>query len=129
MTDLGTRIRRKLLFSPFRTVAIDDQRSWRGIVMWMLVQHIARAIRERTDAPRVGVMLPTSGLFPAALLAAWSAGRTAVPLNYLLSPDDLDYVARDAGLDTIITVGPMIDFVGSGLRWMATRAMSPWSLL
>ena len=35
-----------------------------------------------------------------------------VPLNYLLSRDDLEYVAKDAGLDTIITVDPMLELVG-----------------
>ena len=112
MRDLGTRIRQNLLRSPMRVVAVDDQRSWRGGVMLLLIQHIARAIKRTTDAERIGIMLPTSGLFPAALVAAWSAGRTAIPLNYLLSRDDLDYVAKDAGIDTIITVGPMLDFVG-----------------
>ena len=112
MLDLGTRIRRNLLRSPLRVVAIDDQRSWRGGMMLLLIQHIARRIKQTTDAERIGVMLPTSGLFPAALVAAWSAGKTVVPLNYLLSRDDLDYVTKDAGLDTIITVKPMLDFVG-----------------
>ncbi|MCH2145489.1 MAG: AMP-binding protein [Phycisphaerales bacterium] len=112
MLDLGTRIRRNLIRHPFRTVAIDDQRSWRGGVMLLLIQHIARKIRQTTDAERIGVMLPTSGLFPAAVVAGWSAGRTVVPINYLMSRDDLDHVARDAGLDTIITVDPMLQFVG-----------------
>ena len=39
-------------------------------------------------------MLPTSGLFPAALLGAWRLGRTVVPLNYLLSPEDLAQAAE-----------------------------------
>ena len=112
MLDLGTRIRRNLIRHPLRTVAIDDQRSWRGGVMLLLIQHIARKIRQTTDAERIGVMLPTSGLFPAAVVAGWSAGRTVVPINYLMSRDDLDHVARDAGLDTIITVDPMLQFVG-----------------
>ncbi|MEC9234108.1 MAG: AMP-binding protein, partial [Planctomycetota bacterium] len=112
MKDLGTRIRFNLLRAPLRQVVRDDQRTWRGITMWVLAQHIGRAIRRTTSAERVGIMLPTSGLFPASLIAVWGEGRTAVPLNYLLSRDDLEYVARDAGLDTIITVQPMIDFVG-----------------
>jgi long-chain acyl-CoA synthetase len=112
MKDLGTRIRFNLIRSPLRKVVIDDQRTWRGITMWMLAQNLGKAIREQTDAKRIGLMLPTSGLFPAGLIASWGEGRTAVPLNYLLSRDDLKYVAQDAGLDTVITVGPMIDFVG-----------------
>ena len=51
MPDVGTRIRRNLLRAPFRTVAIDDQRSWKGGVMFLLIQHIAKKIdyiEERT---------------------------------------------------------------------------------
>lgn len=57
-------------------------------------------------------MLPTSGLFPPAVMAVWMLGRTIVPLNYLLSKSDLEYVCADAGLDTCITVGAMQDLVG-----------------
>jgi len=57
-------------------------------------------------------MLPTSGLFPMALLAAWSLGRTIVPLNYLLRREEIEFVIEDAELDAVVTVGPMLDFVG-----------------
>ena len=112
MADLGTRIRATLLRSPGRTVVTDDQRSWKGLTLWLLSQNLRKMIRRQSDAERIGVMLPTSGLFPAALVAAWAEKRTVVPLNYLLSRDDLEYVARDAGLDAIVTVQPMIDLVG-----------------
>ncbi|MBB47019.1 MAG: hypothetical protein CMJ33_00320, partial [Phycisphaerae bacterium] len=112
MTDLGTTIRANLLRSPRRVVVTDDQRSWNGLTLWLLAQNLRKMIRDRSSGERIGVMLPTSGLFPAAVVAAWSEGRTVVPLNYLLSRDDLEYVARDAGLDAIVTVQPMIDLVG-----------------
>jgi len=54
-------------------------------------------------------MLPTSGAFSMALVGTWLAGRVAVPLNYLLSRDELNYVIRDAGLDTILTAQPLLD--------------------
>ena len=112
MADLGTRIRANLIRSPRRIVVTDDQRAWKGLTLWLLLQNLRKMIRQRSDAERIGVMLPTSGLFPAAVVAAWSEKRTVVPLNYLLSRDDLEYVARDAGLDAIVTVQPMIDLVG-----------------
>ena len=43
------------------------------------------------------MMLPTSALFPVAMLATWMLGRTVVPLNYLLSQKDLAFVIDDAG--------------------------------
>jgi long-chain acyl-CoA synthetase len=76
--------------------------------------HVAREIARTTDKPRVGIMLPTSGLFPMALLATWMLGRTAVPLNYLLKKEELEYVINDAEIDAIITVKPMLQLVAAG---------------
>ncbi len=45
-------------------------------------------------------------------MAAWSLGRTVVPINYLLSRADLEHVVRDSEIDACVTVGPMLDFMG-----------------
>ncbi len=114
--QLLSSIRRRLLLHPLRTAVVDDMRAWRGIDIMVVAWHLARAIERSSSAQRIGVMLPTSGVFPAAAIAAWTLGRTVVPLNYLLSRSDLDYVVRDAGLDAIITVGPMLDFIGGPIE-------------
>ena len=93
-------------------MAVDDQRSWRGIDLYIGALHLARAIKQASDRPHVGVMLPTSGLFPMALIAGWMLGRTVVPLNYLLKPEELEYVINDAELDVVVTVGPMLKMFG-----------------
>ena len=80
--------------------------------MLLVARHVAAAVDRTTDRPRVGVMLPTSGLFPASMIAGWRLGRTMVPLNYLLSKDDLAFVIDDAELDAVITVKPMLEFTG-----------------
>lgn len=100
------------LLRPRSVAVIDDQRTWRRIELLGYALHLAAAIEQATSAQRVGVMLPTSGLFPATAMATWMLGRTLVPLNYLLSRSDLDYIARNAELDTVVTVGPMLDLVG-----------------
>ena len=113
--ELLSSIRRHLLLRPLRTVIVDDVRRWRGIDLMVVAWHIARAIEKTSNAPRIGILLPTSGAFPAATIAAWTLGRTIVPLNFLLSRSDLEYVARDAGLDAVITIGPMLDFIGGSI--------------
>ena len=110
--DLHDRIIRRLRRTPLRKIIVDDFKQWRSLTLRYLASHIAKAIHAATDRPRVGVMLPTSGLFPAAMLAGWRLGRTMIPLNYLLSKEDLAFVIEDAELDTVITVGPMLDFTG-----------------
>ena len=96
----------------FRPVAVDDFRTWTGATTLVASWHLARAVQQQSSARNVGILLPTSGMFAPALLGIWAAGRTAVPLNYLLSRSDLEYIAKDAGLDAVITVGPMLDLIG-----------------
>jgi len=61
-------------------------------------------IRAETDCPRVGILLPACAAFPPVLFGVLWAGRTAVPLNFLLSPRELAEVVADAGIDTILSV-------------------------
>ncbi|MHC4109275.1 MAG: class I adenylate-forming enzyme family protein [Planctomycetota bacterium] len=103
---------RHLLLPPGRVAVVDDQRAWKGYQLYMGALHLARAIERTSDREHVGVMLPTSGLFPMALVATWMLGRTIVPLNYLLKPEEVEYVIDDAELDTVVTVTPMIKQFG-----------------
>lgn len=99
----------------FRRVAIeDDRRTYTFGDVLGGAMFMAEQIDAATAAPHVGIMLPTSGAFPVALLGVWlsGGGRTAVPLNYLLNRDELTYLITDSGIDTIITAQPMIDFLG-----------------
>ncbi|NNM26080.1 MAG: AMP-binding protein [Phycisphaerales bacterium] len=105
-------ILRRLLTAPLSVRAIDDQRSWRGVDLYVAALHLARELERVSDRPRVGFMLPTSGLCPVAIIAGWLLGRTVVPLNYLLKPDDLAYVLADAEVDAVVTVGPMLEHFG-----------------
>ena len=96
----------------FQTLIVDDFRSWRGIDLQVASWHVQKKLISMDDSEHVGVMLPTSGLFPVAATAIWSLGKTIVPINYLLSPDEISYIMKDAGLKTVITVGPMLNMVG-----------------
>jgi long-chain acyl-CoA synthetase len=96
-----------------RAVAVvDDQRHYRYADLLGGAMFVRQYIEQTTSARHVGIMLPTSGLFPMALLGTWWAGRAAVPLNYLLARDELAYVVADSDIDTLITVKPMLDFIG-----------------
>ncbi len=90
----------------------DDRRSYRACDLLVGSLHAASAIERSCRTDTVAILLPTSGAFPIAALAAWSLGKTVVPLNYLLSREELEYVIADCGCDTIITAGPMLDHLG-----------------
>jgi long-chain acyl-CoA synthetase len=109
--DLLRRIQRQLILRPLHDFVVDDQRTWKGATLLVAAWHMARAIERSTERDTVGLLLPTGGLFPAALLATWMTGKVAVPLNYLLSREDLEYIVQDAGLETVVTVQPMLDYI------------------
>ena len=111
----------------FRPLVHDDFRTWRGIDLQIASWHLQKKLAACDDEQHVGVMLPTSGLFPVAATAIWSLGRTVVPLNYLLSSDEIAYIIKDAGLKRVITVGPMLKLVGplpEGTRELRMDEMS-----
>mgnify|MGYP006295074935 CR=1 FL=1 len=64
----------------------------------LLGSHLARS----DDRPNVGLMLPTSAGFMVAFYGILSAGKTAVPLNFLLAGPEIEYMIRDAELATLI---------------------------
>ncbi len=96
----------------FRPLIVDDFRSWKGFELQVASWHLRKALESQTSNQHVAVLLPTSGLFPIALTAIWSSGKTIVPLNYLLSKEEILYTIKDSGVDTIITVNAMLEFVG-----------------
>lgn len=78
---------------------------------------LARQIAERAQSARVGILAPTSTATVAAILGAWYAGKTPVPLNFLLAPSELQQVIQAAGVDLIVTIDRFADaLAGTGLQ-------------
>ena len=105
-------ILRNLLLHPTRTFIVDDKKSYKGVELLIAALHVASAIRERCKTETVSVLSPTSAAFPICALAGWMTGKTVVPLNFLLKREELEYVLQDCGTDTVVTVQPMLDFMG-----------------
>ena len=95
-----------------RTAVIDDQRRYTYAELCGGALFIADQIESATTNRHVGILLPTSGAFSATLLGIWLAKRVAVPLNYLLKPQELRYVIEDSGIDTILTSDRMLEVLG-----------------
>lgn len=102
----------KCLASPLRVAVVDDRRSYRAIELLVAATHLAAHLAPRAKSQTVGILLPASGAFPIAALAAWMLGKTIVPLNFLLKPEELQYVVDDCGCDTIIAAKPLLDHMG-----------------
>jgi long-chain acyl-CoA synthetase len=65
-----------------------------------LAMHLAAA----TNKPRVGLLLPAGAGFVASFYGTLLAGKSIVPINFLLSDKEIAHVIADSGIDTIITI-------------------------
>lgn len=111
-TNLGIALTSSFLRRPKRVMLVDDRRTYRGIDLLIAGMHLADLVEQRSSAPRVGLLIPTTGIMGAACYGVWLAGRTAVPLNYLLDESTLNYVIQDSGCDLIIASRALIEHLG-----------------
>jgi long-chain acyl-CoA synthetase len=87
-----------------KKLAVDDgvrSLTYRQLTLLAVVLR-GVALRE-TRLDNVGVMLPASAAFPGTLFGILWASKVAVPLNFLLSAEELAAIVKDAGLDLILT--------------------------
>ena len=82
---------------------VEEDRKWTFGELAAEVDSIARMLRERVPGDTVGILLLNSERYVATILAVWKAGKTAVPLNYLLPPQELAFIIRDSGMSAIVS--------------------------
>ncbi len=71
----------------------------------------------QTDRKAVGILLPAGVGFLAGFYATLLAGKTAVPINFLLGDREIAHVLADSGIDTIISAPPLAArLAGSNLK-------------
>lgn len=111
-TNLGIALTSSFLRRAKRTLIVDDRRSYRGIELLVAGLHVADVVEQRSSRPRIGLLIPTTGVMAAACYGVWVAGRAAVPLNYLLDESTLNFVIEDSGCDLIIASRQLIEHLG-----------------
>src|SRR6185436_16397864 len=86
-----------------RVAVVEEDRKWTFGELGAEVDSIARTIRSRVSGDTVGILLLNSERYVATLLAVWKAGKIAVPLNYLLPPQELAFIIRDSGMTSLVS--------------------------
>jgi long-chain acyl-CoA synthetase len=86
-----------------RVALVDDDKKWTFGELAVEVDSIAQMLREKVPGDTVGILLLNSERYVATLLAVWKAGKTAVPLNYLLPPQELAFIIRDSGMSALVS--------------------------
>ena len=87
------------------SIALVDEtgQSWTYSQMADDVDRLADRIGAEVSGSAVGILLLNSQRFLVSMLAIWKAGKTAVPLNYLLPPQDLVFILKDSGMSGLIS--------------------------
>lgn len=89
---------------PRRVAVTDSTASIKYSALHTLSAVFKRIVEKETQCERVGVLLPACAAFPATLMGILWASRVVVPLNFLLSAEELAAIVKDAGLDLILSV-------------------------
>lgn len=81
----------------------DIQRDVTYEQLAVVAASLKRFIESETRRPNVGIMLPSTAAFVTSFYGGLWAGKTVVPLNFLLRPAELKTVVEDSGIDLILT--------------------------
>jgi long-chain acyl-CoA synthetase len=65
---------------------------------------LSGVIAGATTKDRVGILLPSGSAFAASFYGALLAKKAIVPINFLLSPQQVAHMVVDSGIDTILSV-------------------------
>ena len=106
---------------PDATAIVDDRGSLTWAELLKRATRLAKVIRSKTRRDSVAILLPTSGGFAASFYACLLAGKTPVPINFLLGERETKHVVADAGCDLVLSVGLLLEKLDAG---KATQAMA-----
>jgi long-chain acyl-CoA synthetase len=117
---------------PHKQAVCDERNSYTYGQLLIAAQTVARNVREATDCRRVGLLAPTSAEFAVGYFGILLADRTPVPLNFLLDAASLNFVAEDAGFDTVLAARsfePLATKLEPKLLFVGTPASSEGAAL
>ena len=69
-----------------------------------MVAGLGMYIAQQTTRPNVGLLLPTGMGFVASFYGTLLAGKTVVPINFLLGDREVGHVIQNSEIDTVITI-------------------------
>ncbi|MFT3784959.1 MAG: AMP-binding protein [Tepidisphaeraceae bacterium] len=94
---------------PAETAIVDDRGTTTFGELAAKSAALAGVLKQVSVKPNVGVVLPSSAAFAACFYGSLLAGKALVPVNFLLSPQQIAHVITDSGVDTIISAPPLAE--------------------
>lgn len=102
---------------PDKVAVNDPTRSLTYAQLKTFAKAMRRLLMNETSCPRVGVLLPATAAGLGTTLGTLWAGKTIVPLNFLLQKSELAAVVRDARIDLVVSIQHFRELAGQlGVR-------------
>src|SRR3954469_2206074 len=89
---------------PNDVAVIDDRGQTSYQQLATMAAGLGMYLAARTQKPRVGLLLPSSAGFVASFYGTLLAGKSAVPINFLLGDREIAHIISDSGIDTVVTI-------------------------
>ena len=89
---------------PQHVAVIDDHGRYTYQQLSAMAAGLGMYLSFQTQQPRVGLLLPPGAGFVASFYGTLLAGKTVVPINYLLGEREIGHIIQDSGIDTVVTI-------------------------
>ncbi len=94
--------------NPHEIAITDDQGQCTFAQLAAMAGGLCTYIAVQTDRPSVGLLLPSGVGYAASFYGTLLAGKSIVPINYLLGEREIAHIIGDSGIDTVITVPSLV---------------------
>ena len=89
---------------PQELAVIDDRGQYTYQQLAAMSAGLGMYLSFQTKKPRVGILLPASAAFAASFYGTLLAGKSVVPINFLLGDREIAHVIADSEIDTVVTI-------------------------
>jgi long-chain acyl-CoA synthetase len=89
---------------PQDVAVIDDRGQTTYQQLAAMAAGLGMYLAAQTKQPRVGLLLPSSAGFVPSFYGTLLAGKSAVPINFLLGDREIAHIVQDSGIDTVVTI-------------------------
>src|SRR6266436_7445098 len=90
--------------TPQEVAIIDDHGRYTFQQTAAMASGLGIYLAAQTQQPRVGLLLPAGIGFVASFYGTLLAGKSVVPINFLLGDREIAHIIQDSGIDTVLTI-------------------------